>query len=58
MQTTITCYGHIIKQLRRMGADLFDSEMVKGIIAKQENWSQGRKGNVIKHTPYGSKCMD
>jgi len=46
--TTITCYSHIIKQLRKMGANLFDSEDVKGVIAKQEKWSQGRKGNVIK----------
>ena len=31
-----------------MGADLSDPETVKGLIAKQEKWSQGRKGNVIK----------
>jgi integrase len=47
-ETTITCYAHIIKQLRRMGAELFDPEDVKGLIARQENWSQGRKGNIIK----------
>ena len=47
-EATITCYANIIRQLRRMGADLFESETVKGLIAKQEKWSQGRKGNVIK----------
>ena len=47
-ETTVICYSQIIKQLRRMGSDLFDPEDIKGLIAKQEKWSQGRKGNVIK----------
>jgi integrase len=47
-ETTIVCYSHIIKQLKKMGGELFDPEDIKGLIAKQERWSQGRKGNVIK----------
>jgi len=47
-ETTVICYANIIKQLRRMGADLFNPETVKDLVAKQESWSQGRKGNVIK----------
>lgn len=31
-----------------MGADLFEPESVKGLIARQASWSQGRRGNVVK----------
>jgi integrase len=47
-ETTIICYSNIIKQLRKMEADLFDPENVKDVIARQAHWSQGRRGNVIK----------
>jgi len=46
-ESTIESYVRIIKTLQKRGADLYDPESVKKVIAVQE-WSKGRKWNVVK----------
>jgi integrase/DNA-directed RNA polymerase subunit RPC12/RpoP len=45
--STIDTYARIIKTLYNKGANLYDSESVKKVIAQQD-WSKGRKWNVVK----------
>ncbi len=47
-KTTISTYGYILKQLMETGTDLNDPEAVKDIIAMQDEWTNGRKNNVVK----------
>jgi len=47
-ETTIIGYAYSIQKLLRLGANLYDHETVKDILAKQENWSPTRKNQVIK----------
>lgn len=47
-ETTFQTYAAIPKLLMKQGADIFDSESVKKIIAQQVNWSEGRKWNAVK----------
>ena len=47
-EDTIRDYGYIIKTLARRGADIFDPESVKEVIAKQKTWSESRKWQVVK----------
>jgi hypothetical protein len=47
-ETTIQTYAIILRMLRKGGADLYDQEKVKQVIAEQESWSKGRKWNVVK----------
>jgi len=46
--STVETYVRILKTLHRRGADLYDPESVKKIIALQDDWSKGRKWNVVK----------
>jgi len=46
--STVETYVRILKILHKRGANLFDPESVKKVIAQQENWSKGRKWNVVK----------
>jgi len=45
--STIDTYARIIKTLYNKGANLYDAESVKKVIAQQD-WSKGRKWNVVK----------
>jgi integrase/recombinase XerD len=45
--STIDTYARILKTLYNKGANLYDSESVKEVIAQQD-WSKGRKWNVVK----------
>jgi integrase len=44
---TIEGRVQILKRLVRLGANLFDPESVKEVIAKQRSWTEGRKFNAI-----------
>jgi len=46
-ESTIESYVRIIKTVQKRGADLYDPESVKKVIAVQD-WSKGRKWNVVK----------
>jgi type 1 fimbriae regulatory protein FimB/type 1 fimbriae regulatory protein FimE len=46
-EATITDYSYILKLLAQKGADLFNPESVKEVIAKQETWSV-RKWQAVK----------
>jgi len=45
--STIDTYARILKTLYNKGANLYDAESVKKVIAQQD-WSKGRKWNVVK----------
>lgn len=45
-EQTITSREKLLRILVKRGADLFDNESIKAVIAKQE-WSQGRKQNAV-----------
>jgi len=45
---TIREYSYILQNLLKRGADLYDPENVKEVIAKQETWSNARKSVVVK----------
>lgn len=47
-ETTIQTYVIILNLLQKKGADLYDPESVKTVIAQQTNWGNGRKFNVVK----------
>ena len=42
-ESTIIGRSRLLKTLVKRGADLLDPESVKGVIAKQQTWSEGRK---------------
>lgn len=46
--STISTYAYILKNLLKRGANLYDCESVKDIIALQDSWGLGRKRNVVK----------
>ncbi|MCD6445690.1 tyrosine-type recombinase/integrase [Candidatus Bathyarchaeota archaeon] len=46
-ESTILSKGQILKRLVRLNADLFNPETVSEVIARQKNWSPGRKAQVI-----------
>ncbi|RLF99124.1 MAG: site-specific integrase [Candidatus Wolframiiraptor sp.] len=45
-EASIKSRGEILRRLLRLGADLYDPESVKAVIARQK-WSEGRKANVV-----------
>jgi integrase len=47
-ESTVTSRLKILKTLIRRGAELLDPETVKEIIARQENWSPGRKELAVE----------
>lgn len=47
-EDTISGYGYVLKTLAKRGANLFNPESVKEVIARQTAWGQARKSNVIK----------
>jgi hypothetical protein len=47
-ETTVQTYASILKLLIKRGADIFDPESVKKVIAQQTSWGSGRKWNVVK----------
>ena len=47
-EDTIRDYVYIIETLARRGANIFDPESVKEVIAKQKTWSETRKWQVVK----------
>jgi integrase len=47
-ETTISEYGYILQTLARRGANVFDPENVKEVIARQETWSDARRSIVVK----------
>jgi len=47
-KATIKCYSDILKSLLRRGANLYDPEDVKKVIAMQEKWGNSRKSNAVK----------
>jgi len=47
-ESTITTYSYLIRLLARRGGNLNDPDSVKDVIAMQEQWSRGRKGNAVK----------
>jgi len=46
-ESSIKSRGEILRRLARLGANLLDPESVKDCIAMQENWSDGRRANVV-----------
>jgi len=46
-ESTITGRIQVLQRLLRLGADLYNPDSIKEVIAKQEHWSDGRKANVI-----------
>ena len=46
-EASIKSRGEILRRLVRLGAKLMDPESVKDCIARQTNWSEGRKANVV-----------
>jgi len=44
---TIRCYGSCLRALLQRGADIFNAESVKEVLAKEKAWSQNRRRNVI-----------
>ncbi len=47
-ESTIKTYTSVLKVLMKRGADLYNPESVKHIIATQDTWSRGRKRNAVK----------
>jgi len=47
-ESTITGRVKLLKTLVKRGANLYDPESVKEVIAKQENWSEGRKELAVE----------
>ena len=47
-EATITGYAYILETLLKRGANLYDPENIKDIIAKQDTWSPARKNQVAK----------
>lgn len=47
-EATITGYAYILETLLKRGANLYDPENVKDVIAKQDTWSPARKNQVVK----------
>ena len=46
-ESSIKSRGEILRRLMRLGANLLNPENVKDCIARQENWSYGRRANVV-----------
>ena len=46
-ESTIISRTKLLQRLVKLGANLFDPESVKETIAKQKNWSNGRKANAV-----------
>ncbi|MEM2905618.1 MAG: site-specific integrase, partial [Candidatus Bathyarchaeia archaeon] len=44
--STVTSRAKLLRILTRRGANLYDPELVKAVIAKQ-TWSEGRKSNAV-----------
>jgi len=47
-ESTITTYSYLLRILTRRGGNLNDPDSIKDVIAMQEQWSRGRKGNAVK----------
>jgi integrase/DNA-directed RNA polymerase subunit RPC12/RpoP len=47
-EATIEDYGYILEVLAKRGADIFNPESVKEVIAKQNSWSEARKWQAVK----------
>lgn len=47
-ESTIATYSSILRVLSRRGGNLNDPDSIKDVIALQEQWSKGRKGNAVK----------
>jgi len=47
-EDSIREYGYIIKTLVKHGADLYDPETIKEVIARQQTWGTARKNDVVK----------
>lgn len=45
--STIISRTELLEVMVKRGADLYDPEQVKGVIAKQETWGEGRKANAV-----------
>ena len=46
-ESTIISRTKLLQRLVKLGANLFDPESVKETIARQKNWSNGRKANAV-----------
>lgn len=47
-ESTIQTYTYLLKIFIKKGADLNNPDSIKDVIAKQNNWSNGRKNNAVK----------
>jgi integrase len=47
-ESTIIGYSRILGALSERGANLYNQDSVKDVIAKQQKWSSGRKKNAVK----------
>jgi integrase len=47
-ESTIHTYSSILRVLSRRGGNLNNPDSIKDVIAMQETWSRGRKGNAVK----------
>ena len=47
-ESTITTYSYILQFLAKRSRNLNNPDSVKDVIALQEQWSRGRKGNAVK----------
>jgi len=47
-EDTINLNGELIEVLAKRGANLYDPESVKDVIAKQDTWGESRKNNAVK----------
>jgi len=47
-ESTIEGRSKLLKRLIKLGANLYDPESVKEVIAKQEKWSEGRKELAVE----------
>jgi len=47
-EDTINLNGELMEVLMKRGADLYNPESVKEVIAKQDTWGESRKNNAVK----------
>ena len=47
-ESTISTYSNLLQVLVRRGGKLGEPNSIKDVIAQQDQWSRGRKGNAVK----------
>ena len=57
-ESTIRTYTNLLQVLVRRGGNLDEPETIKDVIARQDQWSRGRKGNAVKAYSLYAKMHD